>query len=679
MATDGNCGGPVTDDLQALSLAERISFFYCSSVQDFAGVSTKPAEYLISPDDVPYFLELLESPDRDQWLQAEAVLIPYAQGKCTPDGTQSRLLVHLDMARAHNEVLTHAGALPIFTAHLIRVMQGLRSINFQYVDIDIVERALSQLNRAITLLYLVVTLTPMSGAFQRALLDIGLFPPRQFLTDLFDCLQHHHNVPGFPVKRLVLLLYVWLSSVVGDLNDLAALKDARRRHHNLPSDDATRLVAKSLKKPIPMPLGDPTDALYPVRFKAQAARDAIYTKYIHKPHYELAPIALSDDLRSDDQDWVVRVEQLYKQVLLPKYKEYTALLSTIVAMASGSVMDKRNFFSKRSFSLNEEPSSGQLSTEEQLYWTWMNREKAIVLDVTALVVLLLLKQTRASHLYKGELLAQGLVDAAILPAVTVLYAPVFSFVTQHGQKFLNRDTATYVQLRQTDESASLRVDMPVPMKRSVPAEDDVEYALAPTRIVTTLLRVVQRLTKRKPSLIRPWLCRAQSLVWLKRVLNLREPKSRLYALKLVKSQGRYLGHQWMRKFTCVHLLTEIYMYVRPELEDDWLRSDEDESNPLAKSNETWLNGEVQSFHHKYYWSTLKSTTPAASSAVSVAVQGMLDLAQDALDLDGGSCRKLAADLKLDAALCAQYEKWLDAQGLVGSSDKASLPLPISFN
>ncbi|KAG9414205.1 Striatin-interacting protein 2 [Aphanomyces cochlioides] len=174
-------------ELQALSLEERISFFYCSSVQDFVGVVDGPSEYLISADDVPYYLQLLESPDREQWLEAEKVLIPFAQGKAAPDQNQTRLLVHLETARSHNEILNNAGALPIYTHHLLRTLQMLKGLNFQYLELDTVERTLSQLNRAITMLYLVVALTPRSRAIERALLDAGVFSPRQVFI-LHSCL-----------------------------------------------------------------------------------------------------------------------------------------------------------------------------------------------------------------------------------------------------------------------------------------------------------------------------------------------------------------------------------------------------------------------------------------------------------------------------------------------------------
>ncbi|RHY01821.1 hypothetical protein DYB25_002438 [Aphanomyces astaci] len=639
------------------------------------GVAINPSEFLVAPDDVPYYLQLLESPDREQWLKAEAVLIPFAQGRAVPDANQHRLLVDFDKACVHNKHLVDAGALPTYTQHLLRAMTSLKGLNFQYMELEMVERLLGQLNRAITMLYLVVTLSPHASrpAMQRSLVDVGLFPPHQLLVDIFDCLQVHHAIPGFPIKRLMLLVYVWITTILGDLNELDRLKAARRQHHHLGTN------SDSLKKPATVPLGDPaTDPLYPTRVKTQAARDAIHAKYLHRPHADLSPVPpasvdafSSDDVAplSDDQAWGARVELLYKLVLVPKWKEYTGLLGAIITtMAAGNAMDKRGYFSKRKFSVDDtatgvgSSSSGSSNPDEQLYWNWMNREKAIVLDVTSLVILHLLKHVRSSHYFKGELLAQGLVEGA--------------------------DTATYVQVRAEDASHQ-RVEMHPPMQKAVAVLADdpsMEYALAPLRTVTSLLRIVQRLTKRKPSLIRAMLCRTQSLVWLKRVLNLRDPTSRLYALKLVKSQGRYLGHQWMRKFTCVHLLTEVYLHVRPELEDDWLKSDEDEASPLAKASEALLQGEVHAFHHKWYWSKPQPPAAPSSGGVSIAVQGLLDLQHDTLDVDGGSARKLVADLKLDTALCGQYEKWLDARGITSSStttstfaDDVVAPWPIAFH
>ncbi|ETV95335.1 hypothetical protein, variant [Aphanomyces invadans] len=542
-------------ELQALSLEERVSFFYCSSVQDFMGVTINPSEFLIAPDDVAYYLQLLESPDREQWLAAEAVLIPFSQGRAVPDANQHRLIVDFDTACIHNKHLMDAGALPIYTQHLVRAMASLKGLNFQNMELE-----LGKLNRAITMLYLVVTLSPASSrsSVQRALVDVGFFAPQQLLVDVLDCLQTHHTVPGFPIKRMMLLVYVWTTTILGDLNELDRLKAARRLHHNLALDDSSRWQCKSIKKPSVVQLGDPaTDPMYPVRAKAQATREAIHAKYMHKPHHDLPPVpptSTDSSLEysneaaplSDDEAWSTRVESLYKLVLVPKWREYMGLFSALITMmAAGNVMDKRGFFCKRSFTEDAGGSCANLNTasnnnlnpDEQLYWNWMNREKAIVLDVTALVILNLLKHVRSSHVLKGELLAQGLVEGALLPSAT---------------KFLNRDTATYVQVRPEDLSHQ-RVEFRPPMglQKAVALLEDpsVEYALPPLRTVTSLLRIVQRLTKRKPSLIRATLCRTQSLVWLKRVLSLRDPTSRLYALKLVKSQGRYLGHQ-VRALPC---------------------------------------------------------------------------------------------------------------------------------
>ena len=42
-----------------------------------------------------------------------------------------------------------------------------------------------------------------------------------------------------------------------------------------------------------------------------------------------------------------------------------------------------------------------------------------------------------------------------------------------------------------------------------------EYAVQPTRTITSILRILQKLTKRKPNMIRNTLCRTSSIVWLK--------------------------------------------------------------------------------------------------------------------------------------------------------------------
>ncbi|OQS01496.1 hypothetical protein ACHHYP_00658 [Achlya hypogyna] len=653
-------------ELESISADERVTYFYCAFGVDFIGINVELPDVLIAPEAVPSYLQYLENPSRDAWLKAEAALIPFAQGKAVKD-EQTRLLVDFDVARKNCEVLNEAGAFPIFAQHLVRAMQALKGLNFQYMDIDQLERLFGQINRALTMLYLVLVLSPDSACFERTLFDVGLSAPKQVLMEVMDCLQAHHSVAGFPVKRVMLLLNAWLSRMLGDLPRLTQLKTDRRTFHNLPLEVPTKLQCKSIRRPVVVPITEPvTDPLYLPKFKAQTQRDRIYTQYIHKPHYELPVATTTGDDPTFDVEWAGRVESMYRTFWLPKAKEYMALFAAI--LAAGTNPDKRHVFGKRASSSTDpaayENASQSVSPEEQAYLAYMLREKAIIMDATTLTLLLVLKHTRGSHLYKAEYLAAQLVDAGLLPTMT---------------KFLNRDFAAYVQVRQLDDGSQRVNQLPGGPKKPtvVVAGDDgaiAEYARQPLRCVGSALRLVQRLTKRKPSLIKATLCRSQSLVWLKRVLNLKEPMTRLYALKLVKSQARYLGHQWVRKFTCVHLLTEVYLYVRPELEDDWLRSEDDDTSVTSapKPVETLLAGEVQAYHNKHYWDRVKAPAPTTT----IVVQGLADLALDTLDIDGGRCRKLFANLKLDADTCLRYEEWLDTELTFVLPDE---PMPIEFN
>jgi hypothetical protein len=136
----------------------------------------------------------------------------------------------------------------------------------------------------------------------------------------------------------------------------------------------------------------------------------------------------------------------------------------------------------------------------------------------------------------------------------------------------------------------------------------------------------------------------------------------------------------MRKFACFNLLTEVYLYVRPELEDDWLRCEDEDTNSstsVKSSQETLLLGEIQAYHNLCYWENQRFLKKSGNVIeCSLAVQAMLDLQQDHLDVEGGSCRKFFSELKLESSICQQYETWLDGQGLVATA--VQLPLPITF-
>lgn len=137
----------------------------------------------------------------------------------------------------------------------------------------------------------------------------------------------------------------------------------------------------------------------------------------------------------------------------------------------------------------------------------------------------------------------------------------------------------------------------------------------------------------------------------------------------------------MRKYTCISLLTEIYLHVRPELNDDWLHYEDEDLNkpPSQDSVERLLFGEMQAYHHKYYFDSVLSQKPLSQGA-SLLNEARKELASDAFIVDGGRAAKLYSDLKLDPVnFCQQYEKWLDSEKLTHDANAAIAPLPIAFS
>lgn len=136
----------------------------------------------------------------------------------------------------------------------------------------------------------------------------------------------------------------------------------------------------------------------------------------------------------------------------------------------------------------------------------------------------------------------------------------------------------------------------------------------------------------------------------------------------------------MRKYTCVGLLTDVYLYVRPELDDDWLRYEDEDLNkpPSQDSVERLIFGEMQAYHHKYYWDSIASKKPLPNG-VSMVCEARKEMESNVFDVDGGRLAKFYNELKLDSVnFCQQYEKWLDQEKLTLDAGAKSAALPIAF-
>lgn len=481
----------------------------------------------------------------DNAFRAKRELALLAEGKITVAAVSSGAArsnaspaqTQVEHARANNELLQECGALPVFTQQLLRSMHTFRSLNFQAVDVDKVDALIRELQRDMVLLFHLIVFNanqPHSAVFDRELMVVGFDAPSCVLTVIMDCLAQLNGLPGFPIKRLLLLTYEWLSAVLGDFAALAALKRLRRARNATDTtllDDEARglLLCKTFKAYTELPAAVPTavldlqDPFLLQKKKFAKLREAIHDKYRHRPHCEL-PSQVSSDaklatapLRELDDEWEARCETVYQR-FLPRSRDFATLLGSLVTTSCGSALnarDKKTFFSRRppSSDPNDYSSGGggnalmdlhSTVENDNQFWRWILREKAIVLDVASLLILLLFKHFRASHVYKGEYFLQFFLEANLLATLT---------------KFMNKDVATYLQVSRQDaddfRSGFLALEKELE-RLNIRFDDDMsEFSIQSTRTITTALRILQKLTKRKPNIIKNALCRSSSIVWLK--------------------------------------------------------------------------------------------------------------------------------------------------------------------
>ncbi|POM68443.1 Hypothetical protein PHPALM_15400 [Phytophthora palmivora] len=672
--------------LKGLSLHEKLAYFYCSYVHEEAidpevdGDAVRRWEKIMasrrkSRERVCILLNQMENTSaanvrtldksyrakRELLLLSEGTLRTAASNGVSPSG-RGGVLAQVEIARANNELLQECGALSVFTERLQRSIHAFRGLNFQHLDLDQVDALINDLQQDMVLVYLLIVFNAhkKNAVFDRQLMMTGIMGPSYSLVSILDCLSQLNVLPGFPIKRLLLLFYEWFSAIMGTFDELNALKRLRRERSDIdPSilkDDADGVLHCKTFKPYYDTIQlDAQDPYYLQKKKFAKKREAIHNKYLHRANYELkcqqstdADLAIKP-LDTLDDEWDERVETLY-QLFLPCMRDYTTFLGNLVTLSCGSALnarDKKTFYSRRpsgadQYGMTDFSAPGGENTNDNQFWKWILREKAIVLDVSNLTILLIYKHFRASHACKAEYFMQFFLEANVLATLT---------------KFMNKDIGTYLQVSRQDSDESklgfygLEKELD---KHTIRFEEDMnEYSIQSTRTITSILRILQKLTKRKPNIIKNALCRGQTIVWLK----------------------------WVKKYTCFSLLTEVYLYVRPELDDDWLHYEDDDLNkpPSQDSVERIIFGEMQAYHHKHYFDSPFGGGKPLPAGASMICEDRKELGSDLFIPDGGRLTKMYSAIKLDPVnFCKQYEKWLDVENLKHDANADAAPLPISF-
>lgn len=547
-------------ELRTLSLHEKLASFYCcyvreetvdqdldaDSVRFWKGVGSSRRG---ARERVCLLLNQIENTSAahvrhlDNTYRAKRELMLLAEGtvafsavspSSSRRGKSAGVLAQVEAARANNELLMECGALTVFSQHLQRSIHALRSLNFQHVDIDKVDTLIGELQQDMVLMFhlILFNANKQNAVFDRQLMMIGIEAPSYLLVTMLDCLSQMNVLPGFPIKRLLLLFYEWFSAVLGSFDTISKLKLLRKARNGtdktLLEDEANGLLQCKTFKPYQETAAtsalDTQDPYYLQKKKFAKLREAIHDKYRHRPHHELKVDSSSESdlatasLDALDDEWEARCEVIY-QLFLPRMRDYTSLLSNLVTISCGSALnarDKKTFFSRRpsgadsnnyggsAMDFSAPHGGGPDAGNENQFWRWILREKSIVLDVSNLIILLIFKHFRASNIYKGEYFMQFFLEANLLATLT---------------KFMNKDIATYLQVsrQEAEDTRSGFVALEKEMEKlSIRFDDDMnEYSVQFTRTITTILRILQKLTKRKPNIIKNALCRSSSIVWLK--------------------------------------------------------------------------------------------------------------------------------------------------------------------
>lgn len=135
--------------------------------------------------------------------------------------------------------------------------------------------------------------------------------------------------------------------------------------------------------------------------------------------------------------------------------------------------------------------------------------------------------------------------------------------------------------------------------------------------VVNMLRVLQKLTKGKRTRIMV-LVHYKAPAILKRLLKIECSMLQLYALKLLKSQLRFLGRKW--RTSNMRIMSAIYHRVRNGISDDWAYAAEPEAEP-SEADERSAREPVELFHARHYADILG---PVAALAAPQAAGGNAD-------------------------------------------------------
>ncbi|CDW51858.1 protein FAM40B [Trichuris trichiura] len=282
--------------------------------------------------------------------------------------------------------------------------------------------------------------------------------------------------------------------------------------------EGDRVTTVGLPKPIQESYNAQVRHVYVSLSEMQIARERLIQMY---------PMTHKDDVESDGPS-----ERLY-QMILPNMRKLTfGLVKVLLASApcSKGKADMVNIvYEVLPYSDDVESATSLVDTPEALRLNAdVIRQKEIIAKCVSAMLLLILKHLKVNHIYQFEQICQQLVFANCIPLILKYFDQNVSY--------------------DTGESATGR-----------------PYVWRNLFSLVNLLRILNKLTKWKHGRTM-MLVVYKSAPILKRTLRVKQALLQLFALKLLKSQAKYLGRQWRR--SNMELLSAIYRNRVPSIDSE---------------------------------------------------------------------------------------------------------------
>ncbi|KAJ3209018.1 Factor arrest protein 11 [Entophlyctis luteolus] len=316
----------------------------------------------------------------------------------------------------------------------------------------------------------------------------------------------------------------------------------------------------------------------------------------------LHSVALDDE----QEEALERVEQLYRY-LSPNVTVHIGMLIRLMYY-----VNLGNELTSKTEADNADINGGgkKLSEEEILESADVARHKEVITQAISAILLLLLKSVKCDQILKFEYLCQLLVDNNCPILVLKMLSTWFQ---NPVAATLATNTSAGADNGGVQERAELANSNAAGLSYGWLKERDDPKELENFHTTINLMRILQKITKRKTHRIMALVQWKASAV-LKRIIKVPNIPVQIYALKLLKGQVPLMGKKW--RSSNMKVITSIYLYLRPDLYEEYLSGDSDVDSDEALGQEQYLRSLIACFHHRVYPDIYPPPRPASQQQPS---------------------------------------------------------------